>query len=66
VIGGIIYPIAAGILNWTFFVGRVIYTAGYFRSGSRGRVLGAIIADIALIDWFIYSIVACYKIISEN
>ena len=49
-IGGIIYPIAAGILNWTFFVGRVIYTAGYFRSGSRGRVLGAIIADIALID----------------
>ena len=48
-IAGIGFPTVAGILGWTYFVGRVLFTIGYISKGPQGRLIGVVLVDLALL-----------------
>jgi uncharacterized membrane protein YecN with MAPEG domain len=56
-IGTFYQPLAAAILGFAFFFGRVLYSIGYCR-GPKQRVAGAIICDLAFLGLFVLSIVS--------
>jgi hypothetical protein len=53
-------PLAAGILGFIYFIGRIFYTAGYAQNAER-RLLGALILELAFLGLFILSVVAIFK-----
>lgn len=58
---GIFYqPLAAAILGFAVFVGRVIYTLGYFKT-PNSRSFGAIIFDLGFVGLFVLSLVTIGK-----
>jgi len=54
-IGSYYQPLAAAILGFTFFIGRVFYSIGYCRSPKQ-RLVGALICDAAYFGSFVLSI----------
>jgi glutathione S-transferase len=46
---GSLYPITASILGGAYGVGRILYAAGYIRSGPGGRLIGVLLADVGLL-----------------
>jgi glutathione S-transferase len=55
---GLTKPLLAARLGACYIVGRAVYRAGYSRSGSGGRALGAVIShigDLGLLGVCIYS-----------
>ena len=47
-------------------VSRAIYAFGYSSSGPKGRLLGAILNDIAILGLFIMSMMYCVKAVRAN
>ena len=48
-LGGIRYPLYAGITGAVFSVGRVMYSLGYYTGNPEKRVPGALISEVALV-----------------
>lgn len=46
---GSLYPVTAATLGGVFGVGRLLYAAGYMRSGPAGRTVGVVLADLGLL-----------------
>ena len=61
-IGGIALPIATGILGWVYFVGRIAYTLGYVRGGPKGRLIGALTTDVAILGMWVTSVISIVRI----
>lgn len=59
---GILYPVTAAALGGAFGVGRILYAAGYIRSGPAGRTLGVILADVGLLGLIGCAIRAGFKV----
>jgi uncharacterized membrane protein YecN with MAPEG domain len=59
---GVLYPLTASVLGAVFGVGRILYAAGYRRSGPAGRVFGVALADVGLLGLIGCSIRAGLKI----
>ena len=55
-IGCFYKPLAAAILGFSVFIGRIFYSIGYCTSPSK-RIVGALIVDLAIVGLFILSIV---------
>ena len=51
-------PITAAVSGFTFCLGRIIYSIGYCAKGPSGRIVGAILFDIATIVVFVGAIVS--------
>ncbi|CAF5220939.1 unnamed protein product, partial [Rotaria magnacalcarata] len=53
--------------RWAFFTGivyivaREIYSQGYRRSGSKGRLIGAILLDLALLILWSMALYTCFR-----
>jgi len=58
-IGGYHYPLEAAILGYVYFLGRVIYSAGYAKTPNM-RLVGALVLDLAIIALFVLSIVSVW------
>jgi uncharacterized membrane protein YecN with MAPEG domain len=50
----------AFICGIAYIIGREIYSQGYRRSGSKGRVVGAMILDASLLILWSMSIYTCF------
>lgn len=61
-IAGVIYPIWTVYFGAAYIVGRVLYTIGYKAQGPGGRLVGAIILDLALVALLVLSIGSAYRI----
>jgi uncharacterized membrane protein YecN with MAPEG domain len=49
-------PLAAAILGFIYFIGRIFYSIGYLKS-PNSRLIGALIIDAAFLGLFILSLV---------
>eukprot|EP01100_Stratorugosa_tubuloviscum_P006722 TRINITY_DN285_c2_g1_i3.p1 TRINITY_DN285_c2_g1~~TRINITY_DN285_c2_g1_i3.p1 ORF type:complete len:156 (-),score=70.69 TRINITY_DN285_c2_g1_i3:45-512(-) len=59
---GLIYPRFAAAAAVVYMIGRQLYALGYWRKGEKGRYIGALILDFALLALFGGSITAALKI----
>ena len=48
-ISGLFYPRLVGVLGAVYNVGRLLYAIGYQRNGPKGRTVGVILVDGALV-----------------
>lgn len=48
-LSGAFYPRFSAATGAIYVVGRYLYARGYRRDGAKGRTLGAIVLDIALV-----------------
>ena len=53
-------PLASAILGFAYFIGRILFTAGYSVSSNQ-RIFGAIILDLSILGLFILSLVTIGK-----
>jgi hypothetical protein len=54
---GLFYPRLSAALGFFYSLGRVLYARGYMtKKGSDGRMVGVIIADVAVLVTFGYAI----------
>lgn len=49
VVAGLFFPIVAAVCGFAIFIGRILYTIGYLKSGPQGRLIGVIIIDLATV-----------------
>ena len=47
-------------------VARLIYSIGYSSSGPNGRIVGALLNDIAVLGLFIMSMMYCVNALTAN
>lgn len=47
-------------------VARLIYSIGYSSSGPNGRIVGALLNDIAILGLFIMSMMYCVNALTAN
>jgi glutathione S-transferase len=57
-VAGIYFPIPAAALGLTIFIGRIIYSVGYVYNGPKGRSVGALINDFAILGAFVLSVIS--------
>ncbi|KAK9760468.1 Microsomal glutathione S-transferase 3 [Basidiobolus ranarum] len=50
---GLFQPKLAGLLGFTYIVGRQIYAAGYRSKGPKGRLAGAATLNLSLLSMFL-------------
>ena len=62
-IGGIYYPVIAAAFGLGIFIGRIIFSVGYYLSGASGRLIGVIIIDICLIALLVLAIMTGVKFV---
>eukprot|EP00455_Lapot_gusevi_P041287 TRINITY_DN4772_c0_g1_i2.p1 TRINITY_DN4772_c0_g1~~TRINITY_DN4772_c0_g1_i2.p1 ORF type:complete len:152 (+),score=48.72 TRINITY_DN4772_c0_g1_i2:75-530(+) len=63
VLSGLLYPCFAASCGLAYIVGRLAYTWGYQSSGPKGRMVGAIILDLALLALFACSIYSSLQVL---
>jgi glutathione S-transferase len=63
IIGGIYYPDIAAGFGLALFIGRIVYSLGYYLSGAGGRLIGVLLIDVALIGLFVLSLMTGYKFV---
>jgi glutathione S-transferase len=66
IVGGLSCPCWAAGFGGLLIVGRFIYAAGYSSGGPKGRMIGALLVDVALLGLFYFSLCACYTIIKGD
>ena len=59
-IAGLSYTRVTFFAGLAYIVGREIYSQGYRRSGSKGRLIGALILDFALLTLWSMALYTCY------
>jgi hypothetical protein len=59
-ISGLSYTRLAFVTGIIYIIGREIYSQGYRRSGSKGRLYGAIILDLSLFILWPMAIYTCW------
>lgn len=59
-IAGLSYTRAAFFAGILYIVGREIYSQGYRRSGSKGRLYGALMLDLALLILWSMALYTCF------
>jgi glutathione S-transferase len=59
-VAGLSYTRLAFIIGLIYIVGREIYSQGYRRSGSKGRLIGALIIDFALFVLWSMAFYTCF------
>lgn len=59
-IAGLSYTRATFFTGIIYLVGREIYSQGYRRSGSKGRLVGALTLDLALLILWSMALYTCY------
>jgi len=59
-ISGLSYTRLAFITGIAYIIGREIYSQGYRRSGSKGRLIGVIILDVALLVLWSMALYTCF------
>jgi hypothetical protein len=59
-ISGLSYTRLAFIAGLIYIIGREIYSQGYRRSGSKGRLYGALMLDLALLILWASSLYTCW------
>jgi glutathione S-transferase len=62
-LSGLFYPKAAAIWGLVYLIGRQIYAMGYARSGSNGRMVGALLLDVALVAKLGLIVTGCLKML---
>ena len=62
-VGGLFFPKPAAIAGVSYIVGRFLYTFGYRNSGPKGRMVGALVLDLALLSLLGMSSYGLYKFI---
>jgi uncharacterized membrane protein len=66
-VAGIYFPIPAAVLGLAIFIGRIIYSVGYVIGGPKGRSIGALINDFAMLGAFVLSVISSvYFIIGKD
>ena len=60
------YPVAAIVLQSFIFLGRLLFTIGYTCSGPSGRIVGALIMDLAILVTFVMLVVSCVMLQKEQ
>jgi glutathione S-transferase len=59
-ISGLSYTRLAFITGIIYIIGREIYSQGYRRSGSKGRLIGALTLDLALLILWSMALYTCF------
>jgi glutathione S-transferase len=57
-VSGIYFPIPAAVLGLTIFIARIIYSVGYVIDGPKGRFIGALINNLAILGVFVLSVIS--------
>ena len=55
---GLYWPVPTAIIGIIYFIGRIVYTAGYIKGGPKGRLLGALMTLPIQMMMPIYTIVS--------
>ena len=50
-ISGLYFPIASAVIGLVVVISRIIYAIGYVSGGPGGRLVGAILVDLALLGF---------------
>ncbi|MDV7402870.1 MAPEG family protein, partial [Arthrospira platensis SPKY1] len=58
IVAGIYFPIPSAALGLAIFLARIIYTVGYVIGGPRGRSIGALLNDFAILGTFVLSVIS--------
>ncbi len=65
-VGGLYCSCLATGFGALMIVGRLIFAVGYTSSGPKGRLLGAILNDLAIFSLFIMSMIYCVNAVMAN
>ena len=63
IIVAVVYPIPAIIIQCCMILGRLLYTIGYSMSGPKGRIIGALTMNLAILTSFGFIIATFVKLI---
>lgn len=58
IIAGIYFPIPAAVLGLVIFIARIIYCVGYVVGGPKGRSVGALLNDFAILGLFVLGVIS--------
>ena len=62
VVAGISMPIAASVIGWIYFVGRIISTIGYVAKGPQGRLFGVILSQLCVLTGIVLAAISCCRV----
>jgi len=66
-IAGIYFPIPAASLGLAIFIARIIYSVGYVVGGPKGRSVGALVNDFAILAEFVLAVISSiYFIVGKD
>jgi uncharacterized membrane protein YecN with MAPEG domain len=65
-IGGVYFAIPAASLGLVIIIARLIYSFGYQIGGPAGRLIGALLNDLAILALFVLSIISCVYFIQGD
>ena len=60
-VSGLFYPGVAVAMGLLYIVGRVFYALGYRSQGPKGRLIGAMMFDLALVVLMFYTITSLWN-----
>lgn len=63
IVGGLYFPVIAAATGLVLFIARLIFAIGYSSAGPKGRLVGALLADLCYVILLVISIWSCVKII---
>jgi len=65
-LSGLFFPKLAGILGAMYIAGRALYAYGYMAKGPKGRSMGGLILDVALVAMFVASLAGAVNLLCDN
>lgn len=63
-VAGIYFPIPSAILGLAVFIGRLTYAVGYTMGGPKGRLIGVLINDLAILGSFVLAFISSVMFIT--
>mmetsp|Transcript_15115 Transcript_15115/g.10594 ORF Transcript_15115/g.10594 Transcript_15115/m.10594 type:complete len:157 (+) Transcript_15115:207-677(+) len=58
-VSALLYPKETAYLTIAYIIGRQAYAFGYYR-GHQNRIVGALVLDLAILAFFVYSMIVCH------
>ena len=65
-VGGLYCPCIASGLGGLMIISRILYATGYANKGPNGRLIGAVLNDVALLGLFIMGMIFVVKLMMKN